>query len=233
MYRLEKVLPIAITLITQLYNPAYAKPSLTLDNEFNPKKIMQLNGKTGSNPFIKLVQESGEISSQIDFNDFAFPEFVRAIYSNQSRPYTSKPLIPLAYIAGISEALNDQGMLFLVKDPRSYIRELDPGLRTEVGRKIATNPNAVREMTQKGLESFGRFFKGMADARRRGATIQEELAESQKGLLGKKSGMLNVKEAKEFGIRDGRTLALLYDENLDGFRKIYSGLIRFVHNEVK
>lgn len=171
------------------------------------------------------------------FDDFAFPDLISALYNGNSRSFAAQPIVPLAYIAGVNEALNDQSVLYLVDNPRGLIREVDPGMNTAIGRKIVSNPQAVQQSTQQGMQALGAWLGAVADARKRGASIQEEVAAGNQALLGGggHAGLpaASAEQAKSYGQRDGRILALLYDEDLDTFRGIYQGMQRFVYQELR
>ncbi|MEH6474982.1 MAG: hypothetical protein V7727_04800, partial [Sneathiella sp.] len=174
-----------------------------------------------------------------NFSHFSFPELVKAFYEGGSSRYASQPLIPLAYVSAINKTLNDQGMLFLIEDVKSYVRELDPSLSFEAIRKLQTTNAAVSQTTQAGMRMLGNVLRAIGNTRSNGGTVTEEVVAMNKALLGggnANSGgasYVTVIEAKEKGTLDGRTLALMYDDNPEAFRQIYKGMIRYVRQEVR
>ncbi len=173
------------------------------------------------------------------FSHFTLPDLIKAFYEGSSKKFASEPLIPLAYIAAINDALTDQGMLFMIENVKGYVRELDPALSFEAARKIQTTSAGVGQTTRAATSMLFNMFKAMAEVRKRGGTIEEEIVATNRALLpGNNSqnggaSYVTVIEAKQYGTQDGRTLALMYDDDPEAFRRIYNGMRNYVRQEVR
>ncbi|SNZ19347.1 hypothetical protein SAMN06265368_2430 [Cohaesibacter gelatinilyticus] len=178
-----------------------------------------------------LTIETASIDNSVEgikVDDFAYPELITAFIKKDASRFTQKPIIPLAYVMGIHESLNDQSALYLMENPRLFLRELDPGIGSKISKLLLTDGGAVSQTTKMSSNSIAEFFLKLGQTRREGGSLTQEL-QAMNGALGKPA--LSLKEAKEFGTRDGRALALLFDEDAEAFRAIYGGLIKFVRED--
>ncbi len=192
----------------------------------------------------KALQQQQLSTSQVvstgvpDFSSFTLPEVVKDFYGGKTTQYRSDPLMIMTYVSGINETLSDQGMLFMLNNPKLLMREVDPTLGTEVGRKLATNPQLVQKTASVGLQNLWGALQSMAKVRQSGGSVSQEVAAMNQALMGKNGYSKNskgatyitIQEMKQIGAKDGRILALLVDENPDAFRKIYRNMISFVRS---
>lgn len=182
-----------------------------------------------------------QAAPSVNFKQFAFPDLIKAFHSGDASQFARKPFFPLAYISSVNDALIDQGMLFMMENPKEFLRNLVPNLSIEAQKILATNRNVVNQTTTAGMNMFMGMLKAMADTRRSGGSISDEVAAVNNamptgGQGSSSSGPLSymtIQEVKNQGVKDGRALALLFDESPEDFQKIYRGMIRFVREDVR
>ncbi len=177
----------------------------------------------------------------MDFTQFAQPQYMEAFHSGNTQQYASgtvDAVFLMSYISKVSDTLNDQGVLFLLERPKEFLRELDPTLSFEAGKKVSTDPAAMDQMSGAGLKMMLGMLVAGGQARSQGASIGGEMAAMNKAFLGeddegqgdkgKSISRTNIIEIKESALKDARTLAFLFEERPEDFRKIYQGMVKFV-----
>lgn len=188
----------------------------------------------------EVVSHSGQEgqAEDIDFNSFSLGYVMRAFYEGNTQQYTQEPIGYLTYVRAVSDTLSDQGMLFMMENPKAYVRELDPNLSFEVDRKMLTNRTAMRQ----GIDStYGVLFDALGKmmvTRQAGGSIEDEILTMNESLLGGgenqegRQSYLTLLEVKNRGLKDGRILAFMFEDNTEAFRKIYKGMQRFVREQM-
>lgn len=187
-------------------------------------------------------QKEVQAARQPDFSAFSWPELIQSFYEGTSSGFAQEPLLPLGYVMSISSEISNQGVLFFLENPRNFVQELDPNLTFHAEKQLMTNSKAMGDAMNAGMDLFKRVVTGMADVRRNGGTVQEELQAVNKAFYGvdqnqeaNKQGAryVTLVEVKQWGTQDARMLALLYNEHPEQFRKIYQGMRRFVKQEIQ
>ncbi|MEP2829576.1 MULTISPECIES: hypothetical protein [Alphaproteobacteria] len=220
---------------------AYANNLLSSKSVGKWSQQSSIDVSTAATPSMPTETQELQARTSIDFDQFTAPDLMKAFHERDTVGYVESPLNPLAYISGANEALNDESTLFLVENPKKFIRELSPNLNADIGRIISTNNRIIGQATNAGGNMMWNMLKAMGDTRRAGGSVSDEIAAINRSVYGdqpteSRSGDIygtSLNGAKQWGRKDGRSLALLFDENPEDFRKIYQGMQHFVYEEVR
>jgi hypothetical protein len=163
-----------------------------------------------------------------DFNSFNLPYVIEAFHSGNTRFLADSPLAHYTYATAINDTLSDPGILWVTDE--SMMLEIDAQLRIAAERKLLTNPALMDQGMQIGMNAIVDVVTAMADARKRGASIQEEFHATTQALAG--SGKYSLVQIQDMGKQDARRLAILYKTNKQDFRKVYAGLRQFIMEDL-
>lgn len=156
---------------------------------------------------------------------FNQPDLISAFYSGDTAPLHQNLLVNLTYVAGIQQFLSSDRVLFIVEN-RNLITEINPTLSHEISKRIMTSRKGMNQAIDAGLQSIFGIFKGIADARREGLSVRDEVSAANRAIIN--SPMVRLEVIQKQAIQDAQRLTILYDADPEVFRRIYDGMQKFV-----
>ncbi|GAB4543733.1 MAG: hypothetical protein Tsb0013_00100 [Phycisphaerales bacterium] len=160
---------------------------------------------------------------EFDPEKFNRPDLIRALYEGDLETLNADPTWNTIYVANLHDTLADQGTLFFVED-KTFALEIDPGIATRARARLAGNTQAVSDMANVGLGALMDGFMAIAETRRSGGTIGQEVAAMNSAIANR---VTDKEVLAQHAVNDGRRLAIMYDASPDEFRQVYRGIRKF------
>lgn len=165
----------------------------------------------------------------IDYAQFAQGEIIKALKERDFAALNADEVKTIAYLSGLNDEISGQGVLLYTND-RAIYSVVDPSLSTDINRRLMTSSQYMERSTQAGMNALTGMITSMANARRSGATVGEELSAMMKGAANAEGGM-PVQQWMLQGQKDARVLAGYFTTNRREFEKIYSGISEYLRSE--
>lgn len=160
-----------------------------------------------------------------DFTQFSQSTWIEEMYRGEFEELSSNKIDAMLYLQSLHEYLETEALYLL--DDRNFLGEIRSDLTAIMGVKLSTDQAYVERTTQGGLAMLWGAFSGMANTRRSGGSISQEVVAFQQGAIENAPFNLYV---KAHGTQDGKKLALLHNQNPEAAEKIYRGLVSFVES---
>lgn len=160
-----------------------------------------------------------------DVKAFNAPDYIQAFYDQNMGPLNQEPYYALNYAMAMNAVFSQDNVLFLGDNAREILLEVDTELGLKATRKLS-NPDLLADVLNKGVTSIFGPLVQIAETRKRGGTIMEEIGAMHGALLD--SPMVQINVLKQKAKQDGQRLAILFDTNPGDFRKIYAGIRMFI-----
>lgn len=164
-------------------------------------------------------------AGQDEIGKFNRPDFIQAFRDQAFDALDRSPLESMSYLIELQSTLADSQVLFLVQNPRIRL-EVDPQLATLAGRKLMTSHQTVAETVGFGIEALFAPFMQLGQARQGGGSLLDEVVAMNRGAVGTRLAALEL--LKQQAVQDAQRLALMYDDDPDFFRRVYSGMRSYV-----
>ncbi|WP_144776872.1 hypothetical protein [Marinobacter maritimus] len=154
------------------------------------------------------------------------PDLINAFYEGDVSGLGNDYLANLTYVSAMHNFFNETtSLLFLVND-KNIITEIDPSLSHQIARKITTTDKGMNEAIGVGMESFFGPLIAIGQTRKRGGSLKEEMHAINQAIMD--SPHVRLELVREKALQDAKRLALTYDQDPQVFRRVYSGMKKFV-----
>lgn len=173
-------------------------------------------------------QSAAPRQTAFDFSRFNRPDLIKGFYTNDLSNISTTPLQTLAYVSSIQEFLMDHTAVLFITEDRMILSEPDPNLSTIIGRKFTSNSQVFNEGMSSGIQSSPfAMLLSMMQARKSGASVGEEVQAGMQAAAN--NPMTEIQMIKNQATQDARILVLFYESNPEAFRKVYSGIKKYVY----
>lgn len=163
---------------------------------------------------------------QFDPSVYNRPDLIKAFYEGDVSGLGNDYLANLTYVSAMHNFFNETtSLLFLVND-KNIITEIDPSLSHQIARKITTTDKGMNEAIGAGMESFFGPLIAIGQTRKRGGSLKEEMHAINQAIMD--SPHVRLELIREKALQDAKRLALTYDQDPQVFRRVYSGMKKFV-----
>lgn len=149
------------------------------------------------------------------FAKFKRPEYIDALKRADAGYFRDEGLHGLGYLSILNQVLEAPE---LAQEIPGLASEIDPRAATIASQNIAFNPKALDEASEMAMGNMWGFLTGIAEVRKRGGSMGEEMAAGMRGLTTNTIGN-DVEDAKH----DAVILAGLFVVDPETFREIYAG----------
>ncbi|WP_177419862.1 hypothetical protein [endosymbiont of Lamellibrachia barhami] len=163
---------------------------------------------------------------QFNPDNFNRPDLINAFYTGNTTPLQTELLNNITYASTIHNFLSDTTSVLFITDNRMIVTEIDPNLSHEIEKKLLTTQRGLNQSVDAGLKSILAPFIAIANTRKSGGSIQDELLASNTAIVN--SPLVKLDVLKKQAYQDAQRLAILYDSDPDAFRRVYRGLKKFV-----
>ncbi len=163
---------------------------------------------------------------QFDPGVYNRPDLIKAFYEGDVSGLGNDYLANITYVSAMHNFFNETtSLLFLVND-KNIITEIDPSMSQQIARKIMTTDKGMNEAISAGMQSFLGPLVAMGQTRQRGGSIQDEMHAMNQAIMD--SPHVRLELIREKALQDAKRLALTYDQDPQIFRRVYSGMKKFV-----
>jgi len=183
-----------------------------------------------------LQEEQRELNANknLDYNIFALPVLIKALHDKDYDLLDNNLLGVIPYLSALNDSAND--MLLYIEDQTGYMREMDPNITFRLEKKMAQSPEFIGQAADAGMSMLKNMFLAMGQAHQQNQSPQEMIVNLNRSIYGGPDTYDaqgnptkgTILEFKQHGTKDGKVLALLFNENPDAFRRIYTNLKEFV-----
>jgi len=176
----------------------------------------------------RLVQLKAQQRRQSlsNFSLFNQPKFIKALYQNDQAFLRKNRVDALMYINYMQTVFTDPTVYFRVD--QSFELEIDPDLAYNSGVMLASDVEATEKIMGAGMSMIGNIFTSMANTRNSGGSIAQEIAGMNAAIANSQRPFVVYEKGS---VQDGKRLLMIYMENPDFFRKVYSGMKNFVYGQ--
>lgn len=197
---------------------------------FNPARswLAEIESTIAERQEAKRREEEAKRLAAFDFNRFNRPDLIKGFYNSDLKNVSTTPFQTLAYVSAIQELLMDQSAVLFLTDDRMILSEPDPNLATIIGRKSTSNSQIYNEGMKASYQSSPlALLMGVVQDRKNGASIGQEV--QNMGRRAANNPMTEVRMIKDQAAQDARVLVIYYESNPEAFRKVYSGIKKYVY----
>lgn len=163
---------------------------------------------------------------RFDANKYNRPDLIGSFYSSNTSHLNADLLSNLTYASTIHGFLSDHSKVLFLAENRMIVTEVDPNLSYVISSKIMTSRRGMNQAVNAGLQSFLGPLIAIAQTRKQGGSIGDEVMASNKAIM--QSPLVKLDVIKQQATQDAQRLVILYDSNPEAFRKVYRGLKKFV-----
>lgn len=165
-------------------------------------------------------------SSTFDPSRFNRPDLIDAFYRNDTHALNNELLETMTYVSAVHSFFSDTSGVLFVTNNRDIILEIDPNLSYMAQRKLLGTEKGRNQTISAGMQSMLAPFQAIADTRRAGGSINDEVGAMYNAILD--TPTVRLERIQQQATQDAQRLAILYDSDPDAFRKVYAGLRSFV-----
>ncbi|HBR93829.1 MAG TPA: hypothetical protein DEA90_06655, partial [Opitutae bacterium] len=149
---------------------------------------------------LQQKQAQAAAAQKLDYTLFSEPDMIQALYEEDMTYLNQNSRYTIVYLQGVQELMMDSGIAFRLQNGAQFSFEKDVNLDHQLSLKLLHDPNAMQEQMQVGMQQLTGFFGAIVEARKRGATVTEEVQSSMKALM--PEGMVPIETIRARGRED-------------------------------
>lgn len=140
-------------------------------------------------------------------SDFKRPDILKAVHNRDVDELNAGTLEVWAYLASLIGGISDPQLLYLIeRDQVKQLRALqNPGLSERIEARLLSDQNYIKESTKLGFASVLNGFQAIAESRKRGGSINDEVSAYTQEIT---KHTVPVEVAKQQGAHDAMTIGL-------------------------
>lgn len=152
------------------------------------------------------------------FDSFARPDLIKALEQKNTAPF--KNIREITYLSNLIQQLEDPSAPYKAPGIELVINRRAGKV---LGYKLSTSPQILEQSMEMGMKNLVGMFTGMAETRRRGGTIAEEMTAMTRGMT-----TVTIGGDVADGEQDGLILLSLFNRDPKTFKKIYAGALSVI-----
>ncbi len=227
---------------------AYLADPLLTEDDHHASKLLQRSVTLGFQPAAEWLSEieepeavaSGQpthgfapsqaptMSGPFNFSQFNQPGLLKALYTGDLGEIDKEKLKDALYISNLNEsAFNDETIMFYSSNPKRLLTEVDPTTGTKIAQKLMSSGDLMNQAASVGMKSAFAPLMAIAQARKSGGSISDELAAAS--YASANNPMVELEKIKYQANQDGRKLLLAFDDHPETVLKIYAGIRKYAN----